>query len=155
MAKKLSVQVNYFEDYHLLGLVSNLKDYMLTFFINNLLELDLKKYGDFKPEPEKDIAFSWYCHWRKGELVSYYLVGNHHAKGKLVPAQKHLDFFLLIKNGSEQKVSEIIGKLRTIEKVTAVFQLDMAKVKDMNIILEVLEMHELDQVIRPKKAAQF
>lgn len=155
MAKKLSVQVDYFEDYHLLGLVSNLKDYTLTFFINNLLELDLKKFDDLKPNPEKNIAFSWYCHWRKGELVSYYLIGNHHAKGKLVPAQKNLDFFVLIKNGNEQKTQEIIGKLRKIDKVTGVFQLDMAKIKDMNIILEVLEMHELEQVIRPKKPTQF
>jgi len=152
MAKKLAVQVDYFEDYHLLGLVSNLKDYSLTFFINNLLELDLKKFGDLKPEPEGKQAYSWYCHWRKGEPVSYYLIGNHHANGKLIPAQKHLDFFFLIKNGSEKRMSEIVGKLRAIDKVTAVFQLDMAKIKDMNIILEVLEMHELEQVIKPKKA---
>jgi len=155
MAKKLSVQVDYFEDYHLLGLVSNMRDYMLTFFVNNLLDIDLKKFDDLKPEPKKNIAYSWYCHWRKGEPVSYYLVGNHHEKGKLIPAQKSLDYFLLIKNGSDQRAKAIAGKLRTIDKVTGVFQLDMTKIKDMNIILEVLELHELDQVIRPKKPSQL
>lgn len=155
MAKKLSVHVDYFEDYHLLGIVSNMKDYMLTFFINNLLEIDLKKYDDLKPETTESLAYAWYCHWRKGEPVSYYLVGNHHKKGKLIPAQKSLDYFLLIKNGSDQQAKAIAGKLRTIDKVTGVFQLDMTKIKDMNIILEVLELHELDQVIRPKKPTQI
>lgn len=155
MAKKLSVQVDYFENYHLLGLVSNLKDYTLTFFINNLLELDLKKYDDLKPEPFGEHAYSWYCHWRKEEIVSYYLVGNHHLKGKLVPAQKNFDFFILIKNGDDQKAKGIATKLRTIDKVTGVFKLDMTKIKDMNIILEVLELHELEQVIKPEKTNQF
>lgn len=155
MAKKLSVRVDYFEDYHLLGLVSNLKDYTLTFFINNLLDIDLKKYDDLKPEQDENRAYSWYCHWRKEDLVSYYLVGNHHTKGKLIPAQKSLDFFLLIKYGSEQRAKAITGKLRTIDNVTGAFQLDMAKIKDMNIILEVLELHELEQVLRPNKPTQF
>ncbi|HEY9115037.1 MAG TPA: IPExxxVDY family protein [Bacteroidales bacterium] len=155
MAKKLSVKVDYFEDYQLLGLVSNLKDYRLTYFINTLLELDLKKFDDLKPDPENNIAYSWYCHWRKGEPVSYYLIGNHHANGKLIPAQKNLDYFFIIKNSSELKTNEIVGKLRVIDNITAVFQLDMEKIKDMNMILETIEMHELDQVIRPKKPNQL
>ena len=151
MAKKLSVQVDYFENYHLLGLVSNLKDYTLTFHINNLLGLDLKKFDDLKPYPEGKQAYSWYCHWRQGEPSSYYLVGNHHAEAKLIPSQKNLDFFILIKNGTDQKTSEMASKLRKIDRVTGVFQLDMTKIKDMNIIMEILELHELEQVIRPKK----
>ena len=54
-----------------------------------------------------------------------------------------------------EQAKAIAGKLRTIDKVTGVFQLDMTKIKDMNIILEVLELHELDQVIRPKKPTQI
>lgn len=154
MAKKLSVRIDYFADYQLLGLVSSMKDYMLTFFINNLLEIDLKKFDDLKPEPGQDKAYSWYCHWNKGELISYYLVGNHHPGGKLIPSEKNLDYFLLIKNGSAERAKEIAGKLRKIDKVTGVFQLDMIKIKDLNVILEILELHELDQVIRPKKASQ-
>ena len=155
MAKKLSIRVDYFENYNLLGLATNMKDYTLTFFINNLLGLDLKKFDDLKLRPEDVKAYSWYCHWRKSEPVSYYLIGNRHEKGNLVPANKNLDFFFLIKNGSGQQAKEIASKLRAIEKVTGVFLLEMGKIKDMNILLETIEMHELGQVIRPKGPATF
>lgn len=151
MAKKLSLQIDYFEGYHLLGVVSNLKDYTLTFHVNKLLGLDLKKYDDLKPIPEGKQEYPWFCHWRKEDPVSYYLVGNYHPLGILIPSQKNFDFFILIKNGSEQKILEIASRLRTIDKVNGVFQLEMGKIKDMNIIMEILELHEFEQVIRPKR----
>ena len=72
-----------------------------------------------------------------------------------MPAQKSLDYFLMVKNGSDQRVQEIAGKLRNIEKITGVFSIDMDKIKDMNIIMEVLELHEMEQLVKQKKWADF
>lgn len=146
----MSAQIDYFENYQMYGLVSSMKDYRLAFFINNELGLDLKKYEDFQPMPQGG-SYSWFCHRHTGELTSYYLFGNHHEKEKLIPIQKSLDYFFLIKAGNNKKAEELISKLRTIVNINGVFLLEMNKIKDMNTYIEVLELHELEHVILPQK----
>ena len=155
MAKKLTAQFDHFEDYTMIGLVCSLKDYKFVFFINKVLELDLKKYEDFQPD-SGGPAYSWYCQKNKSELLTYYVIGNHHSERKLIPSQKSLDYFLLIKYCERSNVEKIIAKLRNIPNISGVFLIDMNKIKDMNTIIEMHELHELENVIRlEKKREQY
>lgn len=150
MAKKFSIDIDFTEGYHLLGIVTQLKDYRLAFFLNDKLDMHLKKYDDLQLS-EKGGQYSWYCYVDDENDVSFFLIANHHSKGKLIQAQK-MDHFFLVKNMiDESNLMEMISAIRKITGVLAVFKLDMKKLKDLDIMIESIEMHELEQVIKPAK----
>lgn len=151
MAKKLSVDVNLFEDIKTLGLVSHIRDYRLAYFINNVLGIQLKRYADFTIG-ECQGSYSWYYFTEGGNYHNISLLNNNHEKGKLVPDHK-VDYLIMVKNVfDEQLVSGFMSKLRKVNDISMVFEIETSKIKKIDILLEAIEMHELKQVIRPKEA---
>lgn len=151
MSKKLSKNIDYFEDYKPLALVSHLKDYTLCYHINIDLNLDLIKYEDliFAPPAKDENSFSWYYFKDKITRTVYYLIGNKGENGNLMPSQKTVDYFLLIKNPiSDEIIKSITSRLRKIPNITAVFDFSMQQFKDMDLLLETIELHELEYVKR-------
>jgi len=150
LAKRLKLKIDYFEDYSLLSIASHLKDYRLAFFVNEFLEIDLKKHDDLRVTG-KEGNYSWFYFSMGENYPTFYLVGNNHQNGKLIPSQKGIDYYLFIKDlYDEDELVEIIGSLRKIEGVLAVFQTKMESIKLMDIVLESLELHELEKIIKPK-----
>jgi len=155
MTKKLKVESDLFEGYSLLALVTPLKDYRLAYFINinDALNFQLKKYDDLRISG-KESAFSWYYYSQGSNYLRCMLISNMEEKGRLIPGQR-IDFILLIKNiVDDEQLMEILSKLRKIPGVSATFEIDMSSIRNMDVLLEAIEMHELDQVIKPliKKA---
>ena len=151
MSKKLSKNIDYFEDYHLLAIVSHLKDYSLCYHINIELKLDLIKYEDliFALPPVKENSFSWYYFEDNISRTTYYLIGNKGATGSLIPSHKTVDYFLLIKKPVDNElVKTIVSRLRKTPNITAVFDTNMQQIKDMDLFLETIELHELEYVKR-------
>jgi len=149
LAKRLRLKIDYFEGYNLLSIASQLKDYRLTFFINDVLDIDLKKYDDLEVT-DREGDYSWY-YFSKGEnYPTFYLVFNNHEKGKLIPSQKGIDYYLFIKDCfDDDEISRITALLRKISGVLGVFRTDMESIKNMDSILEALELHELEKIIKP------
>lgn len=151
MAKKLKLDINYFEDYALLSISSQLKDYRLAFFINDTLDLDLKKYEDFSFNGKKG-SYSWYFDTEGIKSSSFYLFSNNHEEGKLIPSPKGIDFFLLVKDVTDNHhLDNLASSIRRIPGVLGVFKLDMTLVKNMDAMIEAIELHELEYVIKPAK----
>ena len=135
----------------MLAISSQLKDYRLVYFVNEILGLELQKYDDFKLS-QKGEAYSWYCYSEGENGTTFYLIGNHHPNGKLLPTQKSIDYFLFTKNlFDEHELNEMASKLRTITGIQAVFRVDMATIKNLDLMIENLELHELEKVIMPRK----
>jgi len=134
----------------MLGLVTHLKDYRLAFYINGELEIHLKKYGDFQ-FGKKGKNYSWYNFSEGRNYSNITLVCNNHEEGKLIPELK-MDYFMVIKNVFDEKlVSGFISKLKKLPEFALIFPVDMSKIKNIDDLLEAIEMHELEQVIRPSK----
>lgn len=151
MAKRLKLKVDYFEDYHLLSIVSQLKDYQLAYFINEAIQVDLKKYQDLVVNGREGL-YSWYYFSEGEDLPNYYLICNNHPKGKIIPTHKGIDYYLLIKEAFDDKrVEEIATNLRLVNGVLGVFNTEMSSLKDFDSFLESLELHELEEVIRAAK----
>ena len=151
MAKRLSLNINYFEDYQLLAIVSHLKDYRLCFFLNQDLDLDLKKHDDLRPA-HNGASYSWYYYSEGETYLSCYLISNHHSSGKLVPALKNVDYLMFIKNPYDDKeVMAMAMNIRRIPHVVAVFEQEISKLKNMDVLIEAIELHELEQIIRPAR----
>jgi len=154
MAKKLSSDIDYFEDCQLLGLVSQLKDYRLVFFINNQMGFNLKKYSnlEFYDGSDNTKSASWYYYYNEQLSAKIYLIANSTNEGKLIPSKKEIDYFLLFKEFQSVEYAEsILPKLRSVSNVLAVFKLDLNSIKEADILLEQVELHEIEQILKPQR----
>lgn len=148
MSKKLSKNIEYLEGYHMIAIVSHLKDYTLCYHINTELKIDLVKYEDLIYSDEEN-SFSWYNYEDSTCITEYYLVGNKGDNGILIPSQKTVDFFLIVKRPVRSNlIVDISTKLRKINNINAVFGVSMEQIKDMDSLLESIELHELEYVKR-------
>ena len=146
MSKNTKEEIDYFEDYQLIAIVSHLKDYTLCYNINLNLDFDLVKYDDLVVynTSESESSFSWYFYKDEISRTNYYLIGNKCENGNLVKSQKTVDYFLLIKNPvTKELLKPISNSFRKISNVTAVFELNMEQQKNMDTLLEIIELHEL------------
>ena len=142
MVKKLTLDINLFEGIEMLGLVTHFKDYRLAYYINDAMGIQLKRYADFQLAG-KNGQYSWYYFTEGGNYHNITMIGNNHQAGKLITDYK-ADYLFLIKNiFDEDQVAVFISKLRKIADLSLVFQMQLAKVKNIDILLEALEMHEL------------
>ena len=147
MKKKLSGDIDYFEDYHLLAIVSTLKDYTLTHFINKQLDLQLKRYNDLRIS-ESGEAYSWYYFKQGNKYMSCFLIGNNHPKRKLITALKNYDYFFLIKDAIEEDLVRLMASgIRNIQNVVGVFQQNMSAIDGVDVLIECNELHEMEQII--------
>lgn len=146
MARKLKLKIDYFDEYHMLAIVSHLKDYRLAYNINQALGSRLKKFDDLTIISEDEQNFTWYCCHEKENHMTVYLIGNSATNSKLIPSRKEIDFFLLIKNAINlEKVDHILKEIRSISDVVGVFKQEMTSIRDMDVLLELIELHELEQ----------
>jgi hypothetical protein len=151
MAKKLKVDVDYFEDYSMLSLATQMKDYKLAFHINRVLDINLKKFADLSVSGRKG-AFPWFYHSEGKNHPTFYLIGNNHPEGKIITAQKGIDYFLLIKElYSDELLGQYVSLLRKIPGILGVFITNMSAVKNLEVLIESVELHELETVLRPTK----
>jgi len=157
MAIKLSANIDYFEGYQLLGLASQLKDYSLAFFINQKLDINLKKYEnlDFCDSEGQSHSFSWYFYEDEQLSAKMYLISNSSTTAKLIPANKELDYFLLLKDFPSDKFTNLIlSKSREIQNLQAIFKFDLNKIKNADILIENIELHEIKCIVRSKNTTK-
>ena len=149
MVKRLTLKTNVSEDVEILGIVSHLKDYRLAYHINNELNIHLKRFDDLVFN-EKENGFSWYYFSRGENYYNITLISNGNLENKLITEHK-IDYLILIKNSIDESSKEFISNLRKINDITMVYQIVLSKIKNIGVLLEAFEMHELKQVIRPKR----
>ena len=130
LTKKLNLLPD--EDFLLLGIVSQEKDYRLCFGINKKLETALKKEKDLEIMGGKlkdPSAFSVY-QYDDPEGRCWNLIGNKGTGGWLVPEQKQMDYFLMLKgNFSKDDLGEIMLQVRQVTSVQGAYEVDVKKLK--------------------------
>ena len=109
-------------DFSVLAINSHIKVYNLCWNINKSLQLNFEKKKDHKIKEELWFArYVYVC----DDDVEYTLLANRSKNGYLIPSEKSVNFFLLIKNDYwQQEKIEFISKLRDIEDILLVFELD-------------------------------
>lgn len=155
MAKKLFVSGDSREGFYLLSMVSSIADYRISFFINSQLGIMLKKYDDFISEPDK-TPYSWFYFYDADLHIYYYLFANKNQGKNLIPELRRFDYMLFIKGSlPENFFKEKTARLRTIADIQAIFLQDLYKIKNTDLILEALELHELKEVIIPSREQKY
>jgi hypothetical protein len=131
----LSIEEDY--DFILIGISCHTKDYRLCWEINKSLNTDLKRTEDLEISKKGEVnSFSFYEFIDEDNYVEYYLISNLGSNGYLIPEQKKVDFFLLLKgNTSTNQAKDIIGRINSLSLVLTSFNIDPNQLKSKHNLL--------------------
>ena len=117
-------------DFAVLAINSHVKAYKLCWNINKSLQLNFEKKKDHNIKEEL-----WFARYTSvcDDDVEYTLLANRSKNGYLIPSEKSVNFFLLIKNDYwQQEKIEFISKLRGIDDILLVFEVDTSVIKHID-----------------------
>ncbi len=143
-------------NYELLAIHTSLEDYRLAYFVNQKLpvlfsksekqiqviskfgKINFSKYSYSNTEKEE----YWDLIQNKNEIIiqkklaTQNLFGNEEETTTtyLVPEFKKVDYFIKIEN-SEIDIESILTKINTIERISTVYAVDLAKIKSKNNLI--------------------
>ena len=149
MVKKLSSNIDYVAEFSFIGISCHLKDYRLSFFINQECNLKFSKIEDFVYEgnAEETITYPLFYYHCPDTNNNFCLISNHHAEKKLIPAFKQFDYFLLVQNNlSDIKKGELISNLKKIPNLLAAYEIELKKVKNINHFMVDLELQLIENL---------
>jgi hypothetical protein len=126
-------------DYLLVGLVCQHRDYRLCRELNILLEIEMTRQDDymiFSNKRMEDQGFAFF-EFISEEEDQYCLLSNKGPRGLLIPEQKQIDYFMIVRPGRMRlDEAELINKLKEIPLVLAVARIDVKKLKSReNLVL--------------------
>jgi hypothetical protein len=120
-------------DFTVLAINSHIKGHKLCWNINNTLKANFEKQEDHNIQDELWFArYTYIC----DEGVEYNLLANRSKQGYLIPSQKSINYFLIIKNEHQpQEKKEFITKLSVVKDILLVFELDATLIKDIDRLI--------------------
>lgn len=133
MAKQvLKIDAFSSEDFILIGIVCQYKDYRLCHYLNHVLDIHLKRENDYEiiqAKRKQKLVFSFYKA-EKNEGEKYYLFANKTIGGMLIPEQKSMDYFLMIKE-YENLVNEeaVLASVKSIPAVLGAYITDFTTLR--------------------------
>jgi hypothetical protein len=135
-------------DISLIGISSQLRSYRLSFAMNEAMNFKFKRIDDFQLQGSQQddiLQFPFFIYDDTDMKNHFCLVGNHHPAGNLVPSLRQVDYFLMARNPLEDDAKQaLLSKVRKISKVMAALEIDPLKTKDMDMLLEEMEIHMLE-----------
>ncbi|MCD4729437.1 MAG: IPExxxVDY family protein [Bacteroidales bacterium] len=154
MAKKIKIDIDFNQDNSLVGISCHKKDYWIAFQLNDLLHINLRRLDDlcvYKSQQDLQLSYPLFHYTDTDSLINYYFFSNHNQEGKLFPAQKTIDYFLLI-NGliAENKLQQLVSAIRNRPGVIAAYNLDLKKIKNYEDFLTDLELYMME-IMQSKK----
>jgi hypothetical protein len=129
----------------LIGISCHLKDYRLSFLLNqhagfyfHKLE-DLKVHLNTKKEPNE---FSIYLFRDEDYFNTYFLVANRSQDFILVPEIKQVDFLLIVEGEFKKaRKDSLIRILRSIPNILTAYEVKFNEIKNYETLLTDVEMH--------------
>lgn len=131
----------------LIGISCHLKSYRISFSMNKALNFNFQRIDDFEIPgyPENEMLYFPFLTYDDNDMKNHFcLVSNHHPQGKLIPALRQVDYFLMARNPLDDSTrTTLVSKIRKISQVVAAYEIDPMGTKDMNLLLEEMELHLL------------
>jgi hypothetical protein len=142
--KKTRLAADYSINFTLLGLTSTSKEYKLAWYINNLLQINLKKQDDIIIQFLNDdkLIISNFLYLSENSLVRLVKNKSHQDDDSsslyLIPELKNFDYFLQISDEAESfDLQEVISKLSKGGVIEFITRIDSEKLKSKeNLIFD-------------------
>lgn len=147
MAKKKNILSSSTLDVHasMIGISCHMKSYKLSFSINKVLKFNFQRLKDFETPgiTGGEVLCFPFLAFNDDDLKNHFcLISNHHPQGKLIPALRQVDYFLIAKNPVDRYTKQrILSKLRSISQVLAAYEINPNGNKDLPALLDDLELH--------------
>lgn len=137
---KHTLEIEYDYDFVLIGISSHEKDYRICWALNNQLGLNLIKTDALEIKDKKQDEpsfFSLFSFELPDEFMEYFIIANRSEKGLLIPEQKQVDYFFIIRGEIEnEKVMEMVKQIKESNLVQTAFRVDVNALKSkQNLIL--------------------
>lgn len=125
----------FFEDSLLLGIVAPVKDYQLSWQLNQLLGFSFRLNNEIEIQltrKQRKYFFAIYQYAVPSITLVHYLYNNQFDGEYLLPEFKHLDFLWLIKGDTMEAddLSALIQVIRTLPGVQLVTEMTTEKIKN-------------------------
>lgn len=131
--------------YTLFGISCHLKDYRLSFLLNQVLDLGFVKMEDFRlvvPPGKEAGGFSFYYGSDEDHFNYYYLLANRGELSVLLPELKQTDFLLLLEGPFKKAQKDhLLATLKSIPSVLTAFEIRFETIKNPETFLTDLEIH--------------
>ena len=141
MAKKVLVfDIEDHLDFELMGIICAHRDFRLCFEINETTDLGFRKTDDLQLKLEKKHSTSYFSLYQYINLdgEEYFLITNRGTNGLFIPEQKHIDYFLLLRNKAPYTSTELLlEKLKSITIVNSALQIDPGSLKSADHFLYI------------------
>jgi len=146
MAKKFNIETRSEPAlFTLIGISCHIKDYRLSFLLNQALELGFGKMEDLvvTPAPAKDPdSFSFYFCRDEDRFNTYYLLSNRGQESLLVGELKQADFLLLVEGPFKKgQLDALVASVRKIPQVLTCFEIRFSTIRNFENLLTDLELH--------------
>lgn len=127
----LEIEEDY--DFGLIGISCHSRDYRICRALNKTLVADFARVEDYVIDKQ---CFSFYQYFDEENHIDYYFIANRSAEGFLIPEQKTVDYFLMLKgNYSDEQLKEFIWKINDISLVLTSFKIDPHLLKSKQNLL--------------------
>lgn len=139
--KKAKLQIEPAFDFELLGIVSPIREFRMAWLVNQELELNLVKADDLELEflnAEKLEIAQYFLSLPHGfiQLLKNKAINSTQQLAYLIPEQKNLDYFLLVKDETEElDLINFVKKLSRNPLVQSIVRIDISKLKSKENLL--------------------
>ena len=132
---KLTFQPDF--SFFLIGISSSENDYRLSWEINKILGISLRKGTDHViKKKEIEQVFLVYTFYDEEVFLQYSLIANKSEKGYLIEELRNIDYFLQIHGDlSDNQKQQIISSIKNIKGVSGIFKLDINTLKSKNRLI--------------------
>lgn len=134
--KRLQLENSHEDELILLGLVSAEPDYKMSLSINKLLGISLKNTTLVKindPSGE-ELSFSRFSDLSNSPETVFSLISNRSGKNYLLRKLLNIDYIFIVHNPeNNDNIDKLTSRLREIETINAVFNIDLNIFRDKNL----------------------
>ena len=117
-------------EFVVLAINSHIKAYKLCWNINNQLGFNFEMTDAHTVS--EDLELTRYA-MRNEKNAKFDILSNRSKKGFLIPSQKSVNYFLVIKDENWNEIKEsFLSRLRSVNEILLVFELDLEKIKNSN-----------------------
>lgn len=152
--KRKILKVDPFDDIHIIGINTTQRDYKLAWHLNENLKTDFSKLNDIElPGLDGETQRFPFYYYDAGENLNVYnLIGNRSSGHIFTRLSLQTDYFLIVRNFlNAEKLAYIIRQIKQIPHVMMAYLVDANKEKNIDLMLEEVELHEF-KTIRSTKA---
>jgi len=133
---RVKLQIDQVNDFLLFGLVSSEPDYKLSLSLNKKFSISLRNSQPVKLTAENgsELIFSRFSDTSGAPDRTFNLVSNRSGKNFLVRKLKNIDYILYVHDPeNEDELTRMTTRLREIQAITAVFNIEIDTIKDKNL----------------------